>query len=86
MELMAAVQALSALSDSRSVALYSDSQLLIKTMTLEWKRKKNQDLWAELDRLCALRRIMWQWVRGHDGHTENERCDRLAQQAARTAR
>lgn len=86
MELMAAIQALTALSASCEVVLHSDSQLLINTMTLGWKRKKNQDLWAELDRLCALHQITWQWVRGHNGHRENERCDRLAQRAAQTAR
>lgn len=86
MELMAAIQALTALSASCEIVLHSDSQLLINTMTLGWKRKKNQDLWAELDRLCALHQITWQWVRGHNGHRENERCDRLAQRAAQTAR
>jgi ribonuclease HI len=88
MELMAAIQALSALSASprsRPVALHSDSQLLVKTMTLGWKRKTNQDLWAELDRLSALHPVRWIWVRGHDGHAENERCDRLAQRAAQAA-
>jgi len=86
MELMAAIQALSALPDSRSVVLHSDSQLLIKTMALGWKRKKNQDLWDALDQVCARHQITWQWVRGHDGHRENERCDRLALRAAQTAR
>lgn len=86
MELTAAIRALKALRDSRSVVLHSDSQLLIKTMTLGWKRKTNHDLWAELDRLRTVHQITWQWVRGHNGHAENERCDRLAQHAAQTAR
>ena len=60
-------------------------QLLIKTMTLGWKRKKNHDLWAELDRLAAFHQINWQWVRGHNGHPENEACDALAQRAASVA-
>jgi ribonuclease HI len=86
MELMAAIQALKALpSQPQTVVLHSDSQLLIKTMSHGWKRKKNLDLWAELDQLSAQHQVSWQWVRGHDGNADNERCDRLAQQAASTA-
>jgi ribonuclease HI len=85
MEMTAAIEALKTLPSSQTVLLHSDSQLLIKTMTLGWKRKKNHDLWAELDRLAALHAITWQWVRGHNGHPENEACDRLAQGAASIA-
>jgi ribonuclease HI len=85
MEMMAAIEALKILTPSQSVILHSDSQLLIKTMTLGWKRKKNQDLWAELDQLAVIHRITWQWVRGHNGHPENEACDSLAQRAASIA-
>lgn len=85
MEMMAAIEALKILTPPQSVILHSDSQLLIKTMTLGWKRKKNQDLWAELDQLAARHRITWQWVRGHNGHPENEACDTLAQRAASIA-
>ena len=86
MEMIAAIEALKSLEATQSVVLHSDSQLLIKTMTLGWKRNKNQDLWAELDQLAAVHRITWQWVRGHNGHPENEACDNLAQQAASIAR
>ena len=86
MEMMAAIEALKNIPPSQSVVVYSDSQLLIKTMTLGWKRKKNQDLWNELDQLAARHRITWQWVRGHDGHPENEACDRLAVRAASLVR
>jgi ribonuclease HI len=86
MEMIAAIEALKSLVDAQSVVLHSDSQLLIKTMTLGWKRNKNQDLWAELDQLAAVHRITWQWVRGHNGHPENEACDNLAQRAASIAR
>lgn len=85
MEMTAAIEALKLLLPSQSIILHSDSQLLIKTMTLGWKRKKNQDLWAELDQLAGLHRISWQWVRGHNGHPENEACDSLAQRAASIA-
>lgn len=78
MEMLAAIEALKALSPSQSVVLHSDSQLLIKTMTLGWKRKKNQGLWAELDQLAGMHQISWNWVRGHNGHPESEACDTLA--------
>ena len=83
MEMTAAIEALKALpSPRRRVVLYSDSQLLIKTMTDGWKRKANQDLWEELERAAAKHEVVWRWVRGHDGQPENERCDELAQAAA----
>ena len=83
MELTAAIEALKSLPpEPRPVVIYSDSQLLIKTMTEGWKRKANLDLWKELDRLAALHQVSWRWVRGHDGHPENERADHLAQTAA----
>lgn len=83
MELTAAIEALKSLpAQPRQVVIYSDSQLLIKTMTEGWKRKANLDLWKDLDRLAALHQVSWRWVRGHDGHPENERADHLAQAAA----
>ena len=83
MELTAAIEALKSLpAQPRQVVIYSDSQLLIKTMTEGWKRKANLDLWKDLDRLAALHQVSWRWVRGHDGHPENERADQLAQAAA----
>jgi ribonuclease HI len=83
MELMAAIKGLEALgTDRQRVTLYSDSQLLIKTMTLGWKRNKNHDLWQVLDNLVTRHEVVWEWVRGHAGHPENERCNVLAQKAA----
>jgi ribonuclease HI len=82
MELTAAIEALKSLSSPKQVVIYSDSQLLIKTMTDGWKRKANLDLWEQLDKLAAQHQVSWRWVRGHDGHPENERADQLAQAAA----
>jgi ribonuclease HI len=83
MELTAAIEALKSLpAHPRQVVIYSDSQLLVKTMTEGWKRKANLDLWQELDKLAARHQVSWRWVRGHDGHPENERVDQLAQAAA----
>jgi len=78
MELRAAIEGLKALAQPSKVTVVSDSEYLVKTLTLKWKRKKNQDLWAELDALAADHSITWQYVRGHSGHAYNERCDRLA--------
>lgn len=87
MELQAAIEALESLPDTpQDVVLYSDSQLLVKSMSEGWKRRANLDLWEHLDRLASKHRITWRWVRGHEGQTENERCNTLAQAAAETQR
>ena len=94
MELTAAVVALKQLKEPCEIVLISDSQYLVKGMT-EWIKGwiakgwvtagkqpvKNKDIWVELDRLSKPHKITWKWVRGHEGHVENERCDRLANMA-----
>jgi ribonuclease HI len=94
MELSGAIKALESLKRPCSVVLTTDSQYLVKGMTewLEgwvkkgWKNSKkepvlNRDLWEQLLELAKFHRIEWVWVRGHDGHPENERCDELARRA-----
>ena len=92
MELTAAIEALSALKEPCDVMLCSDSTYLVNAVNkgwLEaWKKKgfkktsttqvPNTDLWIKLDRQLARHKIELVWVRGHDGHEYNERCDRLA--------
>jgi len=91
MELMAAISALEALSRPCKVALTTDSQYVRQGITQwihNWKRRgwktaakapvKNVDLWQRLDAVCAPHQLEWHWVRGHTGHPENERADRLA--------
>ena len=91
MELTAAVAALKQLEAPSEVVLTSDSQYLVKGMTQwinGWIKKgwvtaskqpvKNKDIWIELEQLSKIHKISWKWVRGHQGHIENERCDRLA--------
>ena len=91
MELTAAIRALEALKRRCAVSLYTDSQYVrqgITTWLNDWKRRnwrtadrkpvKNQDLWEQLDELAAKHDVEWHWVRGHDGHPENERADALA--------
>ena len=92
MELMAAIEGLSALKESCEVDLYSDSKYLVDAFLLGWvkgwKREnfrrgkkdevKNPDLWERLIALCEKHTVRFIWVKGHDGHAYNERCDRLA--------
>ena len=91
MEMTAAIRALEALRERCTVTLYTDSQYLRQGITewlANWKKRgwrtadrkpvKNQDLWLRLEELTAIHDIDWQWVRGHDGHPENERADALA--------
>jgi ribonuclease HI len=73
------------------VVLTTDSQYVRKGITewiSGWKQRgwktaskapvKNAELWREIDALAAEHQIEWRWVKGHSGHTENERCDELA--------
>ena len=92
MELTAVIQALSALNKSCNISLYTDSQYVMKGITEwldNWKKNswktsnkkqavKNVDLWQQLDELVQKHEIRWIWVKGHNGHAENERCDALA--------
>ena len=81
MELTAAIKGLEAVPAGTSVELFSDSEYLVKTMTKNWKRRVNQDLWNQLDSLSASRQVAWQWVQGHSGDKWNEEADRLAYSA-----
>lgn len=91
MELTAAIQALTALTRSCRVNLYTDSQYVRLGITewLEnWKLKgwktagrkpvKNRDLWQELDHQTTRHQVHWIWVKGHSGDAGNERADALA--------
>jgi ribonuclease HI len=90
MELFAAIEGLRALKEPCEVDLYTDSQYVQKGMSewvagwkaKGWRRGKqpvmNLDLWKALDAEAARHRVRWHWIRGHNQHPENERCDRLA--------
>lgn len=94
MELTAVVRALEALKRPMEVILVTDSRYLIDGITrwLErWKRNgwrtadkrpvKNEQLWRRLDELTRCHKVEWRWVKGHSGHQENERVDKLARAA-----
>ena len=92
MELSAVIYGLKALKEPCRVALYSDSQYVCNALKLGWAKKwrqngwmrnkkepaLNPELWEELLRLCDIHEVEINWVKGHAGHPENERCDRLA--------
>jgi ribonuclease HI len=87
MEMMAVIRALEALKRRCEVDLYTDSTYVQKGITEwihGWKKKnwpdriKNQDLWKEMDALMQKHDVKFHWVRGHNGHPENERADVLA--------
>jgi ribonuclease HI len=82
MEITAVIEALRQIPAGEEIALHSDSQYVIKTMTLGWKRRENLDLWPLLDEAAARHRVRWEWVRGHNGDPLNERADELARSAA----
>lgn len=81
MEMTAVIEGLKRTAEGSDVTIRSDSQYLISTMTRGWKRSANLDLWHVLDDLTAKRKVHWVWVKGHDGHPENERAHRLATEA-----
>ena len=92
MELRAAIAALESLSEPCEVELHSDSKYLIDAVSKKWidgwKKRgwkkadkqpvKNRDLWLLLLAAMGSHKIDWRWVKGHAGHSENERCDELA--------
>jgi ribonuclease HI len=91
MELMAAIMGLRALKESCRVTLYSDSKYLTDAFLLgwvdSWRQKgwkrgkeelKNVDLWEELYSLVEKHEVDFVWIKGHNGHPYNERCDALA--------
>jgi ribonuclease HI len=78
MELMGAIEGLRATEPGADVVLRSDSQYVVNTMTLRWKRNKNQDLWEQLDAEATAREVKFEWVRGHGSDATNNRADELA--------
>ena len=93
MELMAAIQALEALTRDCRVELHTDSTYVMKGISEwihNWKRRgwmtadkkpvKNDDLWKRLDAARLRHQVDWRWVKGHAGHELNERADQLARE------
>ena len=96
MELTAAIEGLRTLKERCQVEIVTDSEYVkngITTWIHGWKKKNwitsakkpvvNRDLWEELDRLVSGHQAVWVWTKGHASHEDNNRCDELAQRAAR---
>ena len=99
MELMAAIQALEALTRPCKIELHTDSQYVQKGIhewIHSWKRRgwktadgkpvKNDDLWRRLDAARLRHEVQWRWVKGHAGHELNERADELAREGLKEGR
>lgn len=97
MELTGPIKALASLKQSCKIDLYTDSQYVQKGITewlAAWKKRdwktadkkpvKNVDLWQKLDAEASRHEIKWHWVKGHNGHPENEMVDEIANQAIDT--
>ncbi len=95
MEMTGVIEALNALKEPCEVTVHTDSRYVIDGMTKwlagwlkrGWKNAsrqpvKNDDLWRAMMEAVAPHKVRWQWVKGHAGHAENERADRLASDAA----
>ena len=96
MELLAVIEGLAALKEKCTVRVYSDSKYVVDALAKGWavkwrkngwQRNKreaaiNPDLWERLLDLCQEHVMSYNWVKGHSGNVENERCDRLATQSA----
>jgi ribonuclease HI len=92
MELLACIEGLRSLTRPCTVVLTSDSRYVVNAMELGWARRwrsngwklspsrpaKNSDLWKQLLDLCETHQVRFRWVKGHNAHPENERCDALA--------
>ncbi len=92
MELLACIEGLRSLRRPSAVVLTSDSKYVVNAMVKGWakrwrskgwmlspsKHAKNPDLWEQLLNLCEDHKVEFKWVKGHNDHPENERCDALA--------
>ncbi|HNX76883.1 MAG TPA: ribonuclease HI [Candidatus Rifleibacterium sp.] len=92
MELMGVIAALESLKEPCLVTVFTDSQYIANAFTQKWlenwqkngwktagrKPVKNRELWERLLKQAGIHQLTWQWIKGHAGHPENERCDQLA--------
>ncbi len=97
MEMMACIEALKTVKSKEQIVLFSDSKYVVDAINKGWAKKwqqrrwmrtkydkaENADLWAELLKVMEKRDVEFRWIRGHSGNRDNERCDILANNAAR---
>ena len=93
MEMMAVIEALKYLHKKHGhdvlaktqIHFFIDSNLIVQTLNSGWKKKKNQDLWAEIEKLTAWLNIKWEWVKAHHEDEHNNKVDELAFKEAKKA-
>lgn len=78
MEIKACIVALSCIKNKSDITIYSDSMYVVGTMTQNWNRRYNQDLWYKLDKLVKKHNVIFKHIKGHDGTVGNELADHLA--------
>lgn len=95
MELLGVISALETLKEPCDVEVCTDSKYVVDAFEKKWleswqvngwktagkKPVKNRELWERLLKQASIHNLTWKWIRGHAGHTENERCDRIAVEA-----
>jgi ribonuclease HI len=95
MELLGVISALETLKEPCDVEICTDSKYVVDAFEKKWleswqvngwktagkKPVKNRELWERLLKQASIHNLTWKWIRGHAGHTENERCDRIAVEA-----
>jgi ribonuclease HI len=91
MELLAVIIGLEALKQPCQVLVVSDSKYVVDSIEKKWlngwlktgfKGKKNEDLWRRYYKVACTHQVRMQWIKGHNEHPQNERCDQLATAAA----
>ena len=83
MEILAVKNGLRELPARSNVTVFTDSSYVVNTMSKNWKRNKNNDLWELLDIEVRIRKVIWEWVPGHSGVPFNEEADRIASKEAK---
>jgi cyclic pyranopterin phosphate synthase len=83
MEILAVKNGLQELPARSNVTVFTDSSYVVNTMSKNWRRKKNNDLWELLDIEVGIRNVIWEWVPGHSGVPFNEEADRVASEEAK---
>lgn len=93
MEMTAVIEALKFLHQKHNnnlqklqIHFFIDSNLIVQTLTSNWKKKKNTDLWAEIERLSAWQNIKWDWIKAHADNDLNNQVDELANAEAHEAK
>src|SRR5512132_4115288 len=85
-EVAAAALGLESLREPCRVHLFTDSRYVVETMGGRFRRKANQEWWAQLDKAAAKHEVKWEWTRGHDGNLVQEAADKAARRIAASGR